>query len=136
MDFALHPQLRADTLDIMTLEISSVLLMNDARFPWCILVPRIADTRELHHLPDNTQAQVWSEIARTAGAVETTFEAHKMNIAALGNMVPQLHIHVIARSTEDAAWPGPVWGVGQAEAYDDAESIRRIELIRHAIQRA
>ena len=93
--------------------------MNDARYPWCILVPRVADARELHALPRPVAQQVLDEITLVASALERICKPLKMNIAALGNQVPQLHIHIIARRSDDAAWPAPVWGVGQAIPYTD-----------------
>ena len=91
--------------------------MEDARFPWVILVPRLDNLRELHEVPSAQRETLFNEIERVSIALQTSTGAHKLNVAALGNQVPQLHIHVIARNTDDAAWPGPVWGVGSAEPY-------------------
>jgi diadenosine tetraphosphate (Ap4A) HIT family hydrolase len=117
MAFELHPRLAADTVPVCELAASSLLLMNDARYPWCVVVPRVPDVRELHALPDGVRETVFAEVMRVAAGLEALTGATKMNVAALGNMVPQLHVHVIARNADDAAWPGPVWGVGQAEPY-------------------
>ena len=117
MAFVLHPRLAADTHLLGAMPIADLLLMNDARFPWCILVPRLADARELHALPRDVRIALLDEVAQVAAVLEQQFNALKMNIAALGNLVPQLHVHIIARHAADAAWPAPVWGVGQATPY-------------------
>ncbi len=111
--FALDPRLAADTHVVSDWPVSRVLLMDDARFPWLILVPRLPEARELHALPEPTRTEVFGEVVRAAVALERATGAHKMNVAALGNVVPQLHVHVIAREPGDAAWPGPVWGLGE-----------------------
>ena len=116
-DFQLHDQLAADTALIADLPLSRCLLMQDARFPWIILVPRIANLRELHEVPEPVRLTLFEEIEQVSTALQQLTGAHKLNVAALGNQVPQLHIHVIARQTDDAAWPGPVWGVGTAQPY-------------------
>jgi diadenosine tetraphosphate (Ap4A) HIT family hydrolase len=130
MAFSLHPNLAADTFFLAELELSDVLLMNDQRFPWCILVPRLTGLRELHDVPAESKPVFWREIDDVANALQKHSNAHKMNVAALGNMVPQLHVHVIARQIDDPAWPGPVWGVGVAQAYDDAQANREITALR------
>ena len=126
MTFALHPQLEADTRLVMDLPLCSVLLMNDARYPWLILVPRIAALRDLHELEPGQRAPVLAEITAASHALERLFQPYKLNVAALGNQVEQLHIHVIARRTDDPAWPGPVWGVGAAEPYSEADYDARL----------
>lgn len=118
--FTLHPRLEADTVPVISLGLSRVLLMQDRRFPWLILVPEKPALRDLHDLTLDDQITAMAEIDATSRALSALHSPDKMNVAALGNMVPQLHIHVIARFTADAAWPGPVWGVGEAEAYDGA----------------
>ena len=115
--FQLHPQLAADTFAITELSLSTVLLMNDRRFPWCIVVPRQPGLVDLVDLSGDAQAVLWHEIDMVSRAVKTAFQAEKLNVAALGNVVPQLHIHVIARFKNDPAWPKPVWGVGTPEPY-------------------
>ena len=119
MAFSLHPKLAEDTLPIVELALCDVLLMNDRRFPWCILVPRLDNLRELHEIPDPRQAALYEEISATSRALERVVGAEKINVAALGNIVAQLHIHVIARFSSDAAWPAPVWGFGSAEPYPE-----------------
>ncbi len=116
--FTLHPKLEADTKQVLDLPLCRVRLMNDARFPWLILVPRRPDVREIHALDPADRFQLMEESCGCAAALERDVGALKMNVAALGNMVPQLHVHVIARFEEDAAWPGPVWCIGDAAPYD------------------
>jgi len=130
MSFTLHPRLAADTHFICELELCQVLLMNDERYPWLILVPTVADLRDLHELDQDLHAMAFSEITRASKALQETFAPYKINVAALGNQVEQLHIHVIARSQDDAAWPGPVWGVGDAQPYAETNEIRTIESLR------
>lgn len=116
-DFKLHSQLAADTFKVLTLEVSQLLLMNDARYPWLILVPQVSNMRDLHNLPAKQYQAVTQEITQVSEVLESIAQAHKMNVGALGNMVPQLHIHIIARQIDDAAWPAPVWGVGEIQPY-------------------
>ena len=115
--FVLHPQLAKDTALIGKIGDCLLLLMKDARYPWLILVPEQEGLRELHDLSDDQFTAVTQIIKQTSLRLQSLSGAPKMNVAALGNMVPQLHIHIIARYQSDAAWPGPVWGVGQAESY-------------------
>ena len=118
--FELDPRLAADTFLVGETPLSQVLLMNDARYPWLILVPRRADITEPFELSEADQAQLWQESMQLGEAMKAHFAADKLNIAALGNQVAQLHVHHIARFHFDAAWPGPVWGVGSAVPYSDA----------------
>ncbi len=118
--FELDQRLAADTLLVGETPLSQVLLMNDARYPWLILVPRRSDVTELFELSGTDQAQLWQESMRLGEAMKAHFAADKINIAALGNKVAQLHVHHIARFHADDAWPGPVWGVGSAIPYNDA----------------
>ena len=120
MTFALHPKLAADTASVVSLAFCEVRLMDDCRYPWLILVPKLADLTDLHQVPDNHQTQMWQEINKASYALETVCQPYKLNVAALGNQVSQLHIHIIARTQNDPAWPGPVWGVGEAVSYTDA----------------
>jgi len=118
--FSLHPQLAADTTPVGDLPLSRVLLMNDANFPWLILVPRLPAVTEIIDLEENAQLQLTAEIAQASAALRNLTTCDKLNIAALGNVVPQLHVHVIARRRSDIAWPKPVWGVAAAEPYAPA----------------
>lgn len=116
-DFLLHPQLLADTHPVCELTLCSVRLMDDARFPWLVLVPRQPFLRELVDLSADDQVTLLREINRAGRVLQRLYRTDKLNVAALGNMVPQLHVHVISRRTDDDAWPRPVWGAGQAEHY-------------------
>lgn len=117
--FQLDPRLAADTFLVGETPLSQVLLMNDARYPWLILVPRRSDVTEPFELNEADQVQLWRESMRLGEAMKAHFAADKLNIAALGNQVAQLHVHHIARFHADDAWPGPVWGVGSAVPYRD-----------------
>lgn len=108
--FELHPQLQADTVILGDLALCRVLLMNDANYPWVILVPRVAGAREIFELDDADQMRLLRESSLIAHTLNELFTPDKLNVAALGNVVPQLHIHVIARYRTDPAWPAPVWG--------------------------
>jgi len=120
--FALDPRLAADTRPVASLPLCDVLLMNDARYPWLILVPRRAGLVEIADLRDDEQAMLWQEVNRAAAALRAVAPCDKLNLGALGNIVRQLHVHVVARVEGDAAWPGPVWGNGQAVARGDAQA--------------
>jgi diadenosine tetraphosphate (Ap4A) HIT family hydrolase len=132
--FALDPRLVADTHAIGELPLSQLVLMDDARFPWLILVPRIAGARELIDLDDRDQHALLGEINIVGRALETMLRPDKLNVAALGNVVPQLHVHVIARFSGDAAWPRPVWGFGERSAYTEPERASRIASIRASLR--
>jgi diadenosine tetraphosphate (Ap4A) HIT family hydrolase len=119
--FALDPQLSKDTLVIGELSLSRVLLMNDQNFPWLILVPRIEHAVEIFQLSEAQQRELATESALIAGAMYRYFKAEKMNVAALGNVVTQLHIHHIVRFKSDACWPKPVWGALAAVPYSPVQ---------------
>ena len=119
-EFALDPLLAADTIVVGETPLNQVLLMNDARYPWLILVPWRCAVTEPFELSDADQVQLWRESMRLGEAMKAHFAADKLNIASLGNQVAQLHVHHIARFHADDAWPGPVWGVGNAVPYSDA----------------
>ncbi|WP_210485268.1 HIT domain-containing protein [Microvirga antarctica] len=126
-DFTLDSRLSADTIPIGDLSLSSVLLLNDARFPWFVLVPRLPGLTEITDLSD-AQAITLMEEIRVASAVMTTLsKPDKVNIGALGNIVPQLHVHVIGRFLSDPAWPGPVWGHGTKTPYPHHAATALIE---------
>ncbi len=118
--FSLDSRLARDTVRVTDLTLCSVRLMQDARFPWLILVPRRAGAVETLDLSPADQARLWAEITQSAEALRAAVNPLKLNIGALGNIVRQLHIHIVARNEGDAAWPGPVWGSGAAVAYGDA----------------
>lgn len=119
-EFRLDPRLEAETVPITDWPLSQVLLMNDARFPWLILVPRRADAIELHDLSAQDRSILIEEIARAGTVLKSVTGAAKVNVGALGNLVPQLHVHVVARFSYDEAWPGPVWGRGERRPYAHA----------------
>lgn len=116
--FVLHERLAADTISLADWPLCQVLLMNDANFTWLILVPKQGGLRDFHDLDEADHLAAMAEIDRASRALQTVCQADKINVAALGNMVPQLHIHVIARHQSDSAWPGPVWGHTPPKAYD------------------
>ena len=115
--FILHPRLEADTHFITKLGICNLYLMDDSRYLWTILVPALPDLVELHDLTPEDYMDVMKTIRRISELLKTDFEAKKINVGALGNLVPQLHIHILTRNERDFAWPGPVWGQGSAEPY-------------------
>ncbi|TDX29936.1 diadenosine tetraphosphate (Ap4A) HIT family hydrolase [Modicisalibacter xianhensis] len=117
-DFQLHPRLDADTHHLSDLPLCRICLMDDIRFPWLILVPRRADISEVHELSAEDQTQLWREATSLGHGMKDALGGDKLNIATLGNQVPQLHIHVILRRRDDAAWPAPVWGFGERQPYD------------------
>lgn len=119
--FQLHPQLTQDTLPLGNCTLCRLLLMNDANYPWFILVPERENIREIHELNDSDRHQLWDESAQLARALAAVFHPDKLNIAALGNQVPQLHVHHIVRYKSDPAWPAPVWGKVPARPYYGAE---------------
>lgn len=128
--FQLHPTLEKDSLPIIETGALLIRLINDARFPWGLIVPRVAGMTELHELPDEIYTSTMMEAVKLGRVMKSAFAADKINTAAIGNMVPQLHLHVVARTRGDAAWPGPVWGAGTMVPLDAAEADRRIALIR------
>jgi len=134
--FELHTQLAADTAFVTDAPLCRVLLMNDANFPWLILVPRRAGLRDYHNLSPDDLAVANDEIVKASRVLTALYKPDKINLAALGNMVPQLHIHVIARFTDDVAWPKPVWGVAPAEPYMPEALEARLDELRCAIDAA
>lgn len=135
-DFQLDPRLAADTFPVGELPLCRVLLMNDARYPWLILVPRRAGLAELIELAEADRAQATVEMDRAARGLKELTGCDKLNVAALGNMVRQLHIHVIARFEGDPAWPAPVWGKGAAEPYKADAAELLLARLRAAVELA
>lgn len=133
MDFELDERLAADTSPIADLPLSRALLMNDARYPWVILVPRHAAISEVFELSANDQQQLWREATQLGDAMKTALGGDKVNIAALGNVVSQLHVHVVLRRHGDAAWPAPVWGNGSPQPYDQDGQARLIDQLQALI---
>jgi len=117
--FILHPRLEVDTAFVADWALCRLLAMKDARYPWLVLVPRRSGAVEIFDLDEAGRAVLVEETARASRGLKALSGASKMNVGALGNLVPQLHIHVVARNPGDAAWPGPVWGQGRAQPYAD-----------------
>ncbi|MDX1754839.1 MAG: HIT family protein [Marinobacter sp.] len=119
--YQLHPRLSADTRSLGTSRLCDIRLMNDVAWPWVLLVPRRSGVREIYELSVDDQAQLWRESAVLGEGMMRVFGGDKLNVAALGNMVPQLHLHHIVRQVGDPAWPGPVWGRQPPTPYEPAE---------------
>lgn len=130
--FKLDERLQNDTVLVTDLPLCRVLLMNDSQFPWLILVPRINDLAELHELDDEQMAQYVTESRLTSKVLQNLFNAYKLNVAALGNVVRQLHIHHVARFEGDIAWPAPVWGRQPAVPYSDEALAARLQQLQSA----
>ena len=128
--WSLDPQLAADTVPVGDLALARVLLTGDANYPWLILVPRRPALTELIELDESGQGQLLAEVDAAARALKRITQCHKLNIAALGNMVAQLHVHIIARRHTDAAWPRPVWGAVPARSYEPQARAAFIAAIR------
>lgn len=124
MAFVLDPRLAGDTLPLGRLPLSWVLLMNDQQFPWLILVPELDGVSELFELDSTSQHQLMREISAVAALLARLTQPTKINVAALGNIVRQLHVHIVARAEGDAAWPGPVWGKLPPLPYADEDATR------------
>ena len=132
-DWSLSAQLEKDTINIGDLPLSRVLVIKDASYPWLLLVPRRPNVSEIIDLEEIEQAQLMTEISRVGRALKELTKCDKLNIAALGNMVPQLHVHIIARRSSDAAWPRPVWGVMQPLPHDAEEVQQFISALRRKV---
>lgn len=130
--FMLDPRLEADSVFVADLALSQLRLQNDARYVWCVLVPRREKLTELDDLPASDRAALIEEAVAVGGAIRAIASVDKINTGALGNIVRQLHVHVIGRREGDAAWPGPVWGHGAAEPYEPAALEARITALRKA----
>ncbi len=131
--FTLDPRLQQDTLVIGDFALCRLLLMNDAQFPWFILVPRREEMSEVFQLDIADQQLLWQETSELAETLKDTFAADKMNVANLGNMVSQLHMHVIVRRRNDAAWPAPVWGKLPAQPYSSEQLAAVMGKLRMAL---
>lgn len=130
--FILHQRLKEDAIEVTRLKLSRVLLMRDSSFPWLILVPERENISEIHELSMEDRAVLIEEISLASQVIERLYMPDKINVGALGNVVPQLHIHVIGRFRTDRAWPGPVWGTGPAEPYPDED----LGIARERIEKA
>ena len=131
--FVLHERLRGDTTEIGHMDLSLLLLMNDRLLPWLILVPEREGVREIDELQANDRMLLIEEIACVSNVLRRLYNPDKINIGALGNLVPQLHVHVIGRFVSDRAWPGPIWGTGPVEAYDNNDLSSVVGRIRVAL---
>ncbi len=127
--FALDPQLARESVFVADRVLCRVLLMDDARFPWLVLVPRRAGLVELFDLDARERTLLFDELEQAARALRSVASSAKLNVGALGNVVRQLHVHVVARREGDAAWPGPVWGHGPRRPYDESARATRVSAI-------
>ena len=132
--FALDSRLRNDTRHVASLELCDVLLMNDTRFPWLVLVPRVPGMVEICDLATEQQAMLWREVNHASQALRSLDPFDKLNLGALGNIVRQLHVHIVGRREGDAAWPGPVWGSGAAVPYGDEAMASLVARLRDALK--
>ncbi len=132
-DFALDPRLAADSCPVVRLPLCDVRLMNEVRYPWLILVPCRVGLVEIADLPAMEQATLWQEVNRVGAALQATVPCDKLNVGALGNIVRQLHVHVVARRQGDTAWPGPVWGHSPAQPYSAPDLAARCRALAAAL---
>jgi diadenosine tetraphosphate (Ap4A) HIT family hydrolase len=132
--YELHPQLAADTHPLASLELCDLRLMDDANYPWLVLIPRIVGARELVDLDEVQRHRLTDEIDLASRLLRDGFRPFKLNVAALGNLVPQLHVHVIARFEDDPAWPAPVWGRVAARPYTPETLVARIRLLEDGLR--
>lgn len=128
--FRLHERLAADSVAVGELDLCQLRLMNNCLWPWLILIPQIDGVSEIHDLPADAAAVLAAETAAASLCLTRLFKVDKVNVGALGNIVPQLHMHVVGRRRDDPAWPGPVWGAGFAEAYDDVGMMSALRRLR------
>jgi diadenosine tetraphosphate (Ap4A) HIT family hydrolase len=131
--WSLHPQLEQDAAVVGDLPLSRLLVSNDANYPWLLLVPRRPGACEIIDLEEKDQSQLVIEIAHISRALKDVTACHKLNVAAIGNVVPQLHIHIVARQRNDPAWPRPVWGTVPARPYGLGERERLVAVLRRKI---
>jgi len=133
MSFALHPDLIRDTVEVTRLALCRVGLMNDSTYPWLVLSPMLTGLRDFHDVPAEHHATLMAEIGRASRALQKAYTTDKINVAALGNVTPQLHIHVIARSAGDPAWAKPVWGIVPPKPYAADAMSEAIAKVRAAL---
>ncbi len=132
--FVLDPRLEADGPLVGRAGGCQLRMVDDARFPWLVLIPEDAGASEIFDLPPDRAAAVLDLARRVGAAMKTAFAADKINLGALGNMVPQLHLHIVARQTGDDAWPGPVWGAGTRRPMAEAEKTARLATLRRLLE--
>ncbi|NZA25907.1 HIT domain-containing protein [Luteimonas sp. SJ-92] len=131
--FAMDPRLAGDTHPLASLPLCELRLMDDANYPWLVLVPRVAGARELIDLAPEQRSALVEEIDLASRLLRDVVRPHKLNVAALGNLVPQLHVHAIARFEDDPAWPAPVWGRVAARPYTPEALVERVARLRAAL---
>jgi diadenosine tetraphosphate (Ap4A) HIT family hydrolase len=136
MSFTLHERLQQDCLVLGGFPLARLLLMNDSRFPWYILVPARVGIREIHQLEWMDQVQLLRESTRLSDCLTRAYQPDKLNIAVIGNLVPQLHLHHVVRYHYDAVWPAPVWGVGRPKAYAPEQLAEIVEKMRGCLERS
>ncbi len=134
MSFEIDPRLQKDSILLGHFTLCQLRLHVDARFPWFILVPQVPAISEVYQLEHKDQHQLWDEAVSVSARLAKLFDADKMNLATLGNMVPQLHMHCIVRQLEDTAWPGPVWNGDEAVQYEEALLDERIDKVITGLQ--
>jgi len=132
-DWVLDQKLADDSVFVVDLPLSQLRLINDSRFPWLVLVPRVSNIEEIFQLSDEDQQQLLQESSQLAKVLSTSFKADKLNVAALGNVVRQLHVHHIVRYADDCCYPSPVWGIGEAVPYQELELRQRLDELRSAL---
>lgn len=132
--FQLHPRLQQDCVTVGRFRLSQILMMNDNQYPWFILVPQRANISEIFQLDQNDRQQLMTESCLLAETLVEIYQPDKLNIAAIGNLVPQLHVHHVARYQNDKAWPGPIWGKFSPVAYDEQEAQLHIARLRENLQ--
>lgn len=128
--FTLDPRLEKDSFPVLDLPLCAVRVMNEVGVTWLLLIPRVPDLREIVDLSPGSQHQLMDEIALVSKALQTLSECDKLNVAALGNSVPQLHVHIIARFEDDPAWPGPIWGKVSEGGYEQVERDTLVSLLK------
>ena len=132
-DWRLDSRLQADTMAVLENSEYVVVLMNDSRWPWLIVVPKVPGAEELHDLDQTRRTAVMDHATLLGERLKAMTQCDKINIAAIGNIVRQLHIHVIARIEGDPNWPAPVWGYGKAEKYDDTQATELIAQLKEKL---
>ena len=132
-DWVLDQKLADDSVFVVDWPLSQLRLINDSRFPWLVLVPRVSNIEEIFQLSDEDQQQLLQESSQLATVLSASFRADKLNVAALGNVVRQLHVHHIVRYVDDCCYPSPVWGIGEAVPYQELELRQRLDELRSAL---
>ena len=132
-DWVLDQKLADDSVFVVDWPLSQLRLINDSRFPWLMLVPRVSDIEEIFQLSDEDQQQLLQESSQLAKILSASYEADKLNVAALGNVVRQLHVHHIVRYVGDCCYPSPVWGVGEAVSYTEQELRLCLEMLHDSL---